>query len=70
MEAIVSFQLIDLKNKMIAWHCTTRVFANPFKAKGTSQEYAVNIHSGSFAVQKAYKKSVKRLAKSFVLIHQ
>lgn len=67
-EAIVSLKLIDLKNTMVSWYCTTRVLANPFKVNGSSQEYAVNIHSGSFAVQKAYKKSVNRLVKSFVLI--
>jgi hypothetical protein len=67
-EAIVSFQLIDLKNKAISWHCTTRVIANPFEVKGKTQEYSVNVLSGSFAVQKAYKESINRLIKSMVLI--
>lgn len=66
-EAHVSFQLLDLSNKAVVWHCATRVFANPIKAHGETQKYSINILSGSFAVSKAYKESVNRLFKSIVL---
>lgn len=68
-KAIVTFQLLDLANKRVAWYCTTRVLVNPFKINGRTQEYSVNILSGSFAVKKAYKESVNRLIKSIVFIN-
>lgn len=63
-EAQVSLQLLDLNNRSVVWHCATRVFANPIKANGATQEYSINILSGNFAVNKAYKESINRLIKS------
>lgn len=67
-EVMVSFQLLDLKSKTIVWYCTTRVFANPFKVNGDTQQYSINILSGSFAINKAYKESIKKLIKSITRI--
>lgn len=67
-EVTVSFQLLDLKSKTTIWHCTTRIFANPFKVNGDTQQYSINIFSGSFAINKAYKESIKKLMKSITRI--
>jgi len=66
--AIVSFQLIDLEAKIVVWHCTTRVCVGPFKAKDGEREYTINVLGGNFATNKAYKKSLSRLFKSWVLV--
>lgn len=66
-EAIVSMKLIDLERKFVVWHCTTRVSANPVKANGKTQHYSINILSGSYAVSKAFKESIRRLRKSIVI---
>lgn len=72
-EAVVSLQLLDLKNKTIVWRCTTRVRASPLtiKSKDNSQKYSVNVLSAKdYAVNKAFKKSIKRLMRELVIIRQ
>lgn len=66
-EAIVSMKLIDLERKIVVWHCTTRVLANPLKANGKTQHYSINILSGSYAAGKAFKESIRGLRKSIVV---
>jgi hypothetical protein len=68
-EAIVSFQLLDLRHKAIVWNCATRVLVNPIKARDATQTYYINSSSGSFAIQKAYNKSIRRMVKSFVTVN-
>ncbi len=70
-EAVVSLQLLDLKNKTIVWRCTTRVRVSPLtiNSPSDSQEYSVNALSAKgYAVNKAFKKSIKRLVRELVLI--
>ena len=58
---------LDLERKIVVWHCTARVSANPLKANGKTQHYSINILSGSYAVSKAFKDSIRRLRKSIVV---
>jgi hypothetical protein len=68
-EAMISLKLIDLKNNVIVWTCTTRVFANPLKIKGKGQNHhTFNISSGNYAISKAYKESIRKLKKSLRVI--
>lgn len=69
-EAIISMQLLDLKTRKIIWHSTTRVFANPLKVNGSTQHYSINILSGSFAINKAYNESIKKLEKAIILVQE
>lgn len=69
-EAIVSLRLIDLTNREVIWHCTTRVYANPIKANGKTQSYSVNILSTEYALKRAFKASVKELINAISIIKQ
>lgn len=72
-EAIISLQLLDLKNRTIVWHCTTRVRASPLTVKSAdnTQQYSANVLTAkNYGVNKAFKKSIKRLMAELVVIPQ
>lgn len=64
-QAVLEFKLIDLKTGFPIWKCTTSTNISPLVRKSRDQRYYHNVMSSSAAVIKAYKKSVKRLLKSW-----
>lgn len=65
-EAIIRMKFVDLETRKVIWHCNTRVFANPLKANGSTQQYSINLLSVNYAVNKAFKKSIQKLQKAIV----
>lgn len=72
-EVIIGLQLLDLKNRTIVWHCTTRVRASPLtiKSADNTEKYSANVLTAkNYGVNKAFKKSIKRLMGELVVIPQ
>jgi hypothetical protein len=64
-EAVLSFQLLDMRNKTIVWRATTRTTVNPISV---GEETKINVRDEDNAISVAYKKTIKRLTKNFELI--
>ncbi len=64
-QAVLEFQLMDLKTGLSIWKCTTATNISPLIRQSGDQRYYHNAMSSSGAITKAYKKSVKRLLKSW-----
>lgn len=67
-EANLQLQLIDLKNAQVIWTCESKVQIAPLIIKDDDRTYPYNLSSSVSAFDKAYRKSIKRLIKSFHLI--
>src|SRR5690606_15132636 len=64
-QAVMEFRLIDLKTGLSVWKCITVTNISPLIRQSGDQRYYHNVMSSSGAVVKAYKKSIKRLLKSW-----
>lgn len=64
-EARLQFKLIDSVSKTVIWHCSSRVRVSPLIQSEDEQKYYYNVTSSSYAVNKAYRKSIKKLIKAF-----
>lgn len=63
-EAVLQFRLIDTISKREVWRCLTRVRISPLIQSRDNQNYYRNATSSSYAINKAYRLSVKKLLKA------
>lgn len=68
-EAILNHQLLDLKSRSIVWVCKTQVRAGPLRFSTHNNANSINLRSSTFAINKAYKESIEKLSKSFLLVN-
>ncbi len=66
--ATLRLQLIDFKNGVVIWKSDVKVNIGSLIIMDDDQPYSFNFSSSVSAFDKAYRKSIKRLIKSFHLI--
>lgn len=67
-EARLYFTLYDLKMQRLIWKCDVKTTISPLIYGGSRADYSINPTSSDYALNRGYRKGIKKMIKSFKVI--